>query len=161
MIEGLKLLYRIAVADNCWPGPRLREPDGIPLTHDILETLGALNPSRQEEKYEPHFIENLPEFEQRLNAQDAEARKAAGRETEMREATAREIVLREAAAREAAMREVAAREAAMMDAAAMEATAREAAALEAATLEAAAAEEELAFSDFFLEALSPGQFEYQ
>lgn len=42
MVEGLQEMYRRLNRVGAWPGPDLFEPNGHPLVHDMLSTLGLL-----------------------------------------------------------------------------------------------------------------------
>ncbi|KAF2666648.1 hypothetical protein BT63DRAFT_415767 [Microthyrium microscopicum] len=43
VVSGLRETYRILVEKNLWPGTPLKEYEGHPLTHDILERLNVLH----------------------------------------------------------------------------------------------------------------------
>lgn len=54
LVHGLQEMYRRSIHGEGWPGDRLKpEPNGHPLTHDLLTRLGALDHSKGE-----HFEEN-------------------------------------------------------------------------------------------------------
>lgn len=54
LVHGLQEMYRRSIEGEGWPGDRLKpEPNGHPLTHDLLTRLGALDHSKGE-----HFEEN-------------------------------------------------------------------------------------------------------
>ncbi|KAJ5162414.1 hypothetical protein N7492_007806 [Penicillium capsulatum] len=60
LVNGLQELYRRSIEGEGWPGDRLKaEPNGHPLTHDLLTRLGALDQTKGE-----HF-EEQPEAMQR------------------------------------------------------------------------------------------------
>ncbi|KAJ5306632.1 hypothetical protein N7508_005647 [Penicillium antarcticum] len=54
LVNGLQELYRRNLEGEGWPGERLKlEPNGHPLTHDLLMRLGALDSSKGE-RFEEH-----------------------------------------------------------------------------------------------------------
>ncbi|KAJ5937442.1 hypothetical protein N7454_004742 [Penicillium verhagenii] len=62
LVHGLQELYRRSTAGEGWPGDRLKaEPNGHPLTHDLLTRLGALDHTKGE-----HFEENPDSMQQEL-----------------------------------------------------------------------------------------------
>lgn len=62
LVHGLQELYRRTTEGEGWPGDRLKpEPNGHPLTHDLLTRLGALDHSKGE-----HFEENPETMQQEL-----------------------------------------------------------------------------------------------
>lgn len=62
LISGLQELYRRVHKGEGWPGDPLKpEPNGQPLTHDLLTRLGALNLSKGE-----RFEENIETLQQDL-----------------------------------------------------------------------------------------------
>ncbi|PGH16124.1 hypothetical protein AJ80_05339 [Polytolypa hystricis UAMH7299] len=68
LVTGLQELYRRTTEGEGWPGSPLKESSsGHPLTHDILERLGALKQDNSSES-EP-FEEDLDQAQQRLIAQ--------------------------------------------------------------------------------------------
>ena len=69
LVSGLQELYKRMQNGQGWTGAPLKESGGVPLTHDILERLGAL-------KQEGHntsdtFEEDLNALQQRLIASGA------------------------------------------------------------------------------------------
>jgi hypothetical protein len=67
LVHGLQELYRRANGGEGWPGEPLKtEPNGHPLTHDLLTRLGALDQSKGE-----HFEENTEAMQQELWRQNA------------------------------------------------------------------------------------------
>ncbi|KAJ5885288.1 hypothetical protein N7495_009798 [Penicillium taxi] len=49
LVHGLQELYRRSIEGEGWPGDRLKhEPNGHPLTHDLLTRLGALDHAKGE-----------------------------------------------------------------------------------------------------------------
>ncbi|KAI9373248.1 hypothetical protein BJX61DRAFT_504024 [Aspergillus egyptiacus] len=67
LVNGLQELYRRLLEGEGWKGEPLKcEPNGHPLTHDLLTHLGALDPS----KYE-RFEENAETMQQELWRQNA------------------------------------------------------------------------------------------
>ena len=71
LVAGLQELYRRTQSGLGWDGPPLKETGhGTPLTHDILERLGALKPSRHNLEAE-HFEEDLHSLQRRLLAKGA------------------------------------------------------------------------------------------
>ncbi|EER23144.1 hypothetical protein D8B26_001218 [Coccidioides posadasii str. Silveira] len=65
LVAGLQQLYRRARDGEGWPGSPLREFNGRPLTHDILEGLGVL---KDGEVGDEHFEDDLSVLQQRLLA---------------------------------------------------------------------------------------------
>lgn len=62
LVHGLQELYRRTTEGEGWPGDRLKaEPNGHPLTHDLLTRLGALDHSKGD-----HFEENPEAMQQEL-----------------------------------------------------------------------------------------------
>ncbi|KAJ5624677.1 hypothetical protein N7510_000986 [Penicillium lagena] len=62
LVHGLQELYRQSIDGEGWTGDRLKpEPNGHPLTHDLLTRLGALDHSKGE-----HFEENPDTMQQDL-----------------------------------------------------------------------------------------------
>ncbi|KAJ5114625.1 hypothetical protein NUU61_000384 [Penicillium alfredii] len=62
LVHGLQELYRRTTEGEGWPGDRLKlEPNGHPLTHDLLMRLGALDHSKGE-----RFEENPDALQQEL-----------------------------------------------------------------------------------------------
>lgn len=71
LVAGLQELYRRTQNGQGWKGPPLKESsNGTPLTHDILERLGALRSRRHNVEAE-HFEEDLNSLQQRLLANGA------------------------------------------------------------------------------------------
>ncbi|WEW60403.1 Fluconazole resistance protein 1 [Emydomyces testavorans] len=70
LVTGLQQLYKRVLEGSSWPGSPLKETDGHPLTHDILERLGALKHDGHET--EVPFEEDLTVLQQRLLANGAE-----------------------------------------------------------------------------------------
>ena len=71
LVAGLQELYRRTQNGQGWEGPPLKESShGTPLTHDILERLGALRSRRHNVKAE-HFEEDLNSLQRRLLANGA------------------------------------------------------------------------------------------
>ena len=70
LVTGLQELYRRSQSGQGWTGPALKEgSNGAPLTHDILDRLGAL---KQENCNSPEeFEEDLTAMQQRLIASGA------------------------------------------------------------------------------------------
>jgi hypothetical protein len=69
LVIGLQRLYKKTMKGELWPGPPLKEAyHGNPLTHEILERLGAL----KQDNYtgSESFQENLSQTEQRLHANE-------------------------------------------------------------------------------------------
>jgi hypothetical protein len=72
LVAGLQELYRRIQNGQGWEGAPLNNScHGMPLTHDILENLGALKSSRQNSGAE-HFEEDLNALQRRLFANGAE-----------------------------------------------------------------------------------------
>lgn len=72
LVAGLQELYRRLQKRNGWEGAPLQESShGFPLTHDLLESLGALKSSRNNSGAE-HFEEDLRSLQRRLLADGAE-----------------------------------------------------------------------------------------
>jgi hypothetical protein len=62
LVHGLQELYRRTSEGEGWPGEPLKpEPNGHPLTHELLTRLGALDRSKGE-----HFEENTEVMQQEL-----------------------------------------------------------------------------------------------
>ncbi|KAF7166054.1 hypothetical protein CNMCM5623_009969 [Aspergillus felis] len=62
LVHGLKELYRRTIEGEGWPGDSLKpEPNGHPLTHDLLTQLGALDHTKGE-----RFKENPEAIQQEL-----------------------------------------------------------------------------------------------
>ena len=62
LVHGLQEMYRRACEGEGWPGEPLRcEPNGHPLTHDLLTRLGALDHTKDE-----RFEENPEIMQQEL-----------------------------------------------------------------------------------------------
>lgn len=62
LVHGLQELYRRNIEGEGWPGDRLTtEPNGHPLTHDLLTRLGALDHSKGE-----RFEDNPESIQQEL-----------------------------------------------------------------------------------------------
>jgi hypothetical protein len=62
LVNGLQELYRRTLDGEGWPGDALKtEPNGHPLTHDLLTRLGALDHTKGE-----HFEENPDAMQQDL-----------------------------------------------------------------------------------------------
>lgn len=62
LVHGLQELYRRTSEGEGWPGESLKpEPNGHPLTHDLLTRLGALDQNKGE-----HFEENTELMQQEL-----------------------------------------------------------------------------------------------
>lgn len=62
LVHGLQEMYRRSTEGEGWPGDRLKtEPNGHPLTHDLLTRLGALDHTKGE-----HFEENPETMQQEL-----------------------------------------------------------------------------------------------
>ena len=69
LVAGLQEMYKRTQNGQGWSGPVLRETShGMPLTHDILENLGAL---KQEGHISGEFEEDLHALQQRLIANGA------------------------------------------------------------------------------------------
>ncbi|RAH70998.1 Zn(II)2Cys6 transcription factor domain-containing protein [Aspergillus aculeatinus CBS 121060] len=67
LVHGLQELYRRATEGEGWPGEPLQcEPNGHPLTHDLLTRLGALDQTKGE-----RFEENTEAMQQELWTQNA------------------------------------------------------------------------------------------
>lgn len=72
LVAGLQELYRRSQRGQAWEGAPLKESShGMPLTHDILHTLGALKSGRLNSGCE-HFEEDLNALRGRLLANGAE-----------------------------------------------------------------------------------------
>src|SRR4051812_12755070 len=70
LVTGLQELYRRTLDREGWPGCPLKEtPNGHPLTHDILERLGALKQEGQ--SMEEPFEDDIGLLQQRLIANGA------------------------------------------------------------------------------------------
>lgn len=70
LVAGLQELYKRVNSGQGWTGAPLRESSGgVPLTHDILERLGALKQEGTNTSAE--FEENLEELQKRLLANGA------------------------------------------------------------------------------------------
>lgn len=71
LVAGLQELYRRTQTGQGWEGAPLKESShGTPLTHDILERLGALKLGRSDAETK-HFEEDLSSLQQRLLADGA------------------------------------------------------------------------------------------
>lgn len=46
LVAGIQTMYFLLLSANSWPGPKLPEHNGNPLIHDILTTLGLLEPDQ-------------------------------------------------------------------------------------------------------------------
>ncbi|OJJ78364.1 hypothetical protein ASPBRDRAFT_113742 [Aspergillus brasiliensis CBS 101740] len=67
LVNGLQEMYRRALEGEGWPGEPLKcEPNGHPLTHDLLTRLGALDQTKGE-----RFEENTETMQQDLWRQNA------------------------------------------------------------------------------------------
>ncbi|KZF18878.1 hypothetical protein L228DRAFT_251744 [Xylona heveae TC161] len=65
LVAGLQELYKRSLSGQGWSGAPLREStNGHPLTHDILERLGALKPNSKD--FEEEFEEDLLLLQRRL-----------------------------------------------------------------------------------------------
>ncbi|KAF3479882.1 uncharacterized protein GIQ15_06858 [Arthroderma uncinatum] len=72
LVSGLQELYKLTIDGKSWPGSPLREThNGYPLTHDILDRLGALRPEGPTNTF-GQFEENLVLAQQRLMGKGAE-----------------------------------------------------------------------------------------
>lgn len=78
MVTAIQELYRRHVDGQGWPGEPLKtEPNGHPLTHDVLNRLGALKDDDQSDSHHPHqhphqpFEEDLVLAQQRMYANGA------------------------------------------------------------------------------------------
>ena len=69
LVAGLQETYRRLVGANLWPGALLEEPDGHPLTHDILSVLDIIHTKPGSPS--SHFEEDPVRLQQRLVAQGA------------------------------------------------------------------------------------------
>ncbi|GKZ86225.1 hypothetical protein AnigIFM56816_001277 [Aspergillus niger] len=70
LVHGLKELYRLTIEGEGWPGDSLKpEPNGHPLTHDLLTRLGALDHTKDE-----RFEENPEVIQQVLWRHDLQRR---------------------------------------------------------------------------------------
>lgn len=69
LVAGLQETYRRLVGANMWPGSLLEEPEGHPLTHDILTVLDIIHPKPDSPL--DHFEEDPERLQQRLVAQGA------------------------------------------------------------------------------------------
>lgn len=71
LVSGLRELYKLAIGHDVWPGAPLKElPTGHPLTHDMLDRLGAL---KQDNNIGDEFFEDdLDAAQQRLIAKGAD-----------------------------------------------------------------------------------------
>jgi hypothetical protein len=63
--NGLRQMYYKLLNNDLWEGPALQEENGHPLTHDILDGLGILQSSSQNDT-PARFVDNLEEEEERL-----------------------------------------------------------------------------------------------
>ncbi|KAI5302072.1 hypothetical protein KEM56_001066 [Ascosphaera pollenicola] len=71
LVAGLQELYRRTREGQGWPGEPLQDmPNGHPLTHDILERLGALKPAKGSDEI-PTFEEDLNHVQRKLIASGA------------------------------------------------------------------------------------------
>ncbi|KAI5293367.1 hypothetical protein KEM52_005612 [Ascosphaera acerosa] len=71
LVTGLQELYRRTRLGEGWPGEPLQDmPNGHPLTHDILERLGALKPAKGSHEV-PTFEEDLNLVQRKLIASGA------------------------------------------------------------------------------------------
>jgi hypothetical protein len=68
---GLRQMYRSLLQHDLWEGLRLEEVDGNPLTHDILDVLGALHPSDSESLV--RFEDDLDELQSRMFKENEDA----------------------------------------------------------------------------------------
>ncbi|KAF2181259.1 hypothetical protein K469DRAFT_589839 [Zopfia rhizophila CBS 207.26] len=66
LVAGLRKLYILLQQSNGWPGKPLPLTKGYPLTHDILERVGALDPTDHSSGYE--------DFERQHSTQSLEYR---------------------------------------------------------------------------------------
>lgn len=65
IVAGLRQTYRILLEQGKWPGSALKEYDGHPLTHDILERLGILH-FHGDGPDSPAFEDDLEKLQDRL-----------------------------------------------------------------------------------------------
>lgn len=74
MINGLQELYKRTVNGSGWPGKPLKlDPNGQPLTHDLLNRLGILDKSRACLGVETKFLERRAWDENTENLQGYES----------------------------------------------------------------------------------------
>ncbi len=66
LVQGLQELYRRVQTGEGWTGAPLKESNGTPLTHDILQRLGALKQEGQADS--AHFEEDMGVMQSRLFA---------------------------------------------------------------------------------------------
>jgi len=66
LVAGLQETYRRLFAVQAWPGPRLAEHNGNPLTHDILARLELLEPKHDGSGEMEAFEEDCKKLQQRL-----------------------------------------------------------------------------------------------
>ena len=66
LVQGLQELYRRVKTGDGWTGAPLKETNGTPLTHDILERLGALRQEGQADNV--YFEEDFGVLQSRLLA---------------------------------------------------------------------------------------------
>lgn len=69
IVAGLRQTYRILLEHGQWPGSALKEYDGNPLTHDILERLGILH-LNGESPDSPQFEDDLEKLQDRMIAEN-------------------------------------------------------------------------------------------
>lgn len=69
LVQGLQELYRRIKTGEGWTEAPLKEVNGLPLTHDILERLGALKQDGQAQS--THFEEEFGALQSRLLANGA------------------------------------------------------------------------------------------
>ena len=64
LVDGLRRMYQILLKSNNWPGlPLAMEPDGSPLTHDILERLNVLHISQDDVQIKEPLPVNSPSIQ--------------------------------------------------------------------------------------------------
>ncbi|KAK5072331.1 Fluconazole resistance protein 1 [Exophiala xenobiotica] len=71
LVQGLRELYRRVNSGEGWVGASLRETNGLPLTHDILERLGALNLKQEGQTHSAQFEEDFLALQCRMIAAGA------------------------------------------------------------------------------------------
>jgi len=70
LVAGLREMYTSLVKSGRWPGSSLKEHDGFPLTHDILERLGVLHMTGENPVGPENFEDNLEVLQARLMAEN-------------------------------------------------------------------------------------------
>lgn len=71
LVSALQEMYHRACRGELWPGPKLLETNGQPLTHDILAGFGVLEMKHEGSGETEHFEEDFENLQSRLIGEGA------------------------------------------------------------------------------------------